>query len=53
MFETVTRTVSNHLDFYYKLVLTEWRDLTPAKYTGLLVGVAFCGWLLMKSSTKK
>lgn len=36
-----------------KLTATAWHNLTPAQYGALLIGVAFFGWLLMKSTGRK
>ncbi|MDA0832267.1 MAG: hypothetical protein O2955_21535 [Planctomycetota bacterium] len=52
MWDTIVFTVSEHIRFYGQFAHEQWRGLTPMKYGSLLIGVAFFGWLLMKSGAK-
>lgn len=39
-----------YVNFYVKYFSNFWENLTPAQYGGLLIFIAVCGYLLMKSS---
>lgn len=52
MFYTLSSTVSKYLNFYYDFFVSSWRTMTPMEYTYVLCGIAFVGWLLMRSNMK-
>lgn len=45
-------TFYKYLNFYSNFLQGAWRDITPMQYTYLLCGIAFIGWLLMRSNLK-
>ena len=46
-------TVTDHCRFYVDYGQDQWRNLTPVKYTGLLVTIAVTGFLLMCRDRKR
>ncbi|WP_437202654.1 hypothetical protein [Planctomicrobium sp. SH664] len=42
-----------YLKFYQRSFMDFWDNLTPTQYGYILVGVAFAGWLMMKSANRK
>lgn len=52
MWDNFVFTVTEYVKFYGDYGQQLWRGMTPLQYGGLLIGVAFFGWLLMKSGTK-
>ena len=38
---------------YHNLVLKYWAQMTPVQYFSVLVFIALCGWLMMKSANKR
>lgn len=46
------QTVTDHLHFYQKYVLSAWHNMTPMQYGYLLVTIAVVGWLFMKSAPR-
>lgn len=47
------RGITYYYNTYVNLILKYWDRMTPAEYFGLLVLIAFAGWLLMRSANKK
>lgn len=45
--------LSYHYHVYEKLALQYWAHQTPMQYFGLLIFIAFAGWVMMKAATKK
>jgi len=46
-------TAKSYYAFYGKYFSDQWTNLNPVRYGLLLIGVAFFGWLLMKSGNKR
>lgn len=49
----VPHFVQYHYNQYHSLILRYWANMTPVQYFGVLMFIAFCGWLLMKSANKR
>lgn len=46
------RTAQSFLRVYQKSASEFWAHLTPQQYAMILIGVAFCGWLMMRTNWK-
>lgn len=53
MWSTITETLSYYGDFYYDMVMYQWKHLTPTTYTIALASILLFGWMLMKSGIRK
>lgn len=52
MWDHIVFTFTDYTRFYGEYGQQLWRGMTPMQYGSLLIGVAFFGWLLMKSGAK-
>jgi len=43
-------TAQSFLRFYVRYFSEFWENMTPGQYGGLLIFIAVCGYLLMRSS---
>ncbi|QDU81093.1 hypothetical protein Pla110_28300 [Polystyrenella longa] len=53
MWSTIAETFTYYGDYYYDMVMYQWKHLTPVKYTIALFAILVFGWLLMKSGMRK
>lgn len=44
--------LSQYPKFYYRYAIDCWDHMTPSQYGGILIFVAVCGWLSMKSQQR-
>ena len=52
MTDYLITSISEYWDFYYRYLLSQWRHMTPMKFTALLIAIAAIGWFLMRNSAK-
>lgn len=52
MWETITTTYSQYMEFYQQFLRDEWAHMSPMKYGVILISIGVFGWLLMKSGAK-
>jgi hypothetical protein len=50
--ESAWLLVQDYARFYWQYGNKLWNTMTPMQYGMLLVGIAVCGYLLMKNSVK-
>lgn len=43
-------TARAYMKAYGKYATDFWENMTPGQYGGVLIFIAVCGWLLMRSS---
>ncbi len=53
MVREVSNKLSSYLEYYSQFLSNSWRNLSPMEYAGLLIFIAFFGWVLMKSNLKR
>jgi hypothetical protein len=52
MLWSLKSTATQYLLYYQDFFVERWQNMTPTEYAGLLMFIAFAGWLLMKSHLK-
>ena len=52
MINELRDTAMEYGRFYVDWLLSTWRHLSPTEYAGVLITIAFIGWLLMRNSVR-
>lgn len=53
MFQNISQTFTQYMNFYQKYAADCWRDMQPMEYGALLLGIGLFGWFLMKNASHR
>lgn len=52
MYAILAISFGEYVEFYRRMFMRQWHNMSPSMYVFVLLGVMLIGWLMMKSGSK-